>query len=223
MSEYKDAERGEITRKALIVAAIKIFARDGYHAASTRELANAANVNLALINYYFKGKQGLYLAAFEMITNQMKCEIAPVEKKIRVCLEQNDWTKISLIKRKEILLPVLLEMITEFLKLLVSDKTNDWAQLIFREQQQPTVAFEYVFRSFIGPIMSLMIEMIKILRDSDDEESAMIGFSIFGQLSVWRIGRTGILNRMNWTTIGEEELKKILRIVHRNITALIYA
>ncbi len=221
--KYKDVERGDATRKALIDAAIKVFARDGFHAASTRELANAANVNLALINYYFKGKQGLYLAAFEVITAQMYAEIAPVEEKIRCCLSQHDWAQMSLLQRKNILLPELLEMVNAFLVLLTSDKTDDWAQLVMREQQQPTAAFEHVFTTLIRPLLSVVIMIIKLLREVDDDEAAMLAFSIFGQIAIWRVGRTGILKRMNWTTIGEEELQKILPVVHRNIIALVFA
>lgn len=221
--KYKDVERGDATRKALIDAAIKVFARDGFHAASTRELANAANVNLALINYYFKGKQGLYLAAFEEITTQIKSEIVPVEDKIRLCLERHDWSTLDMDERKEILLPLLLEMANVFLQLLTSDKTKEWAQLIMREQQEPTAAFEYVFSTFIRPMLTQVISLIKVLRNTDEDEAAMITFSVFGLLVVWRVVRTGILRRMNWTTIGKEELQKILPVVHRNIIALVFA
>lgn len=223
MNEFKESERGDLTRRALIHAAIKVFARDGFHAASTRELANSANVNLALINYYFKGKQGLYLAAFEEITTQIKSEIVPVEDKIRLCLEKYDWSTLDKDGRKEILLPLLLEMANTFLKLLTSDKTKEWAQLIMREQQEPTAAFEYVFSTFIRPMLTQIIRLIKVLRNTDEEEAAMITFSVFGLLAVWRVVRTGILRRMNWTTIGEEELQKILPVVHRNIIAVVFA
>lgn len=223
MNEFKESERGDLTRRALIDAAIKVFARDGFHAASTRELANSANVNLALINYYFKGKQGLYLAAFEEITTQIKSEISPVEDKIRLCLDKYDWSTLDKDGRKEILLPLLLEMANTFLKLLTSDKTKEWAQLIMREQQEPTAAFEYVFSTFIRPMLTQIIRLIKVLRNTDEEEAAMITFSVFGLLAVWRVVRTGILRRMNWTTIGEEELQKILPVVHRNIIAVVFA
>ncbi|HET6470821.1 MAG TPA: TetR family transcriptional regulator, partial [Pseudomonadales bacterium] len=41
--------RGDQTREALIDAAIEIFGRDGFRAASTRSIADAAGVNQALI------------------------------------------------------------------------------------------------------------------------------------------------------------------------------
>ena len=55
-------ERGDITREAFIQAAIEIFGRDGFHAASTRAIAERAGANQALIGYHFRGKLGLYKA-----------------------------------------------------------------------------------------------------------------------------------------------------------------
>lgn len=53
------------SRNKLIDAATRLFALKGYAAVSIRELAQAAAVNSALINYHFGGKDGLYLAVLE--------------------------------------------------------------------------------------------------------------------------------------------------------------
>jgi len=46
----------------LIAAATPLFAEKGYNGVGVRELAVAAGVNLAMISYYFGGKEGLYAA-----------------------------------------------------------------------------------------------------------------------------------------------------------------
>lgn len=46
-------------------AATPLFAQKGFSAVSTRELAEAAGVNIAAISYYFRGKEGLYQAVLE--------------------------------------------------------------------------------------------------------------------------------------------------------------
>ena len=51
-------------RTRLLQAAIRLFALQGYSKTSTRELAEAAQVNVAAISYYFGDKAGLYRAAF---------------------------------------------------------------------------------------------------------------------------------------------------------------
>ena len=51
-------------RARLLRAGLRLFAHQGYAATSTRELAQAAGVNVAAISYYFGDKAGLYRAVF---------------------------------------------------------------------------------------------------------------------------------------------------------------
>ncbi len=48
------------TRQRLIEAAGEVFAEVGFHSATTRDIAQRANANIAAINYYYRDKQGLY-------------------------------------------------------------------------------------------------------------------------------------------------------------------
>jgi AcrR family transcriptional regulator len=57
------ADAGD-ARARLLQAAIRLFALQGFAKTSTRELAEAAQVNVAAISYYFGDKAGLYRAAF---------------------------------------------------------------------------------------------------------------------------------------------------------------
>jgi AcrR family transcriptional regulator len=50
----------EDLREALLAAARERFLRYGYRAVSSRQIAAAAGVNVAMIRYYFGGKPGLY-------------------------------------------------------------------------------------------------------------------------------------------------------------------
>ena len=51
-------------RNRLLDAALALFAEKGFSKTSTREIALAAQVNIASISYYFGDKQGLYKAVF---------------------------------------------------------------------------------------------------------------------------------------------------------------
>jgi AcrR family transcriptional regulator len=55
---------GDDARARLLQAGLRLFAQQGYSKTSTRELAEAANVNVASISYYFGDKAGLYRAVF---------------------------------------------------------------------------------------------------------------------------------------------------------------
>jgi hypothetical protein len=51
-------------RNRLLDAALALFAEKGFAKTSTREIALAAQVNIASISYYFGDKAGLYRAVF---------------------------------------------------------------------------------------------------------------------------------------------------------------
>ncbi|MDA9555697.1 TetR/AcrR family transcriptional regulator [Pelobium sp.] len=59
----------------IIQVAEKLFAELGYDAASTRLIAQEAGVNMAMLNYYFGGKEGLYLAVFEKRIGEQKLRL----------------------------------------------------------------------------------------------------------------------------------------------------
>ncbi|MGC2403672.1 MAG: TetR/AcrR family transcriptional regulator [Acidobacteriaceae bacterium] len=59
--------RAEITRKAILRAAIREFSTHGLAGARTDAIAQSAKVNKALLYYYFKSKTALYTAAIEEV------------------------------------------------------------------------------------------------------------------------------------------------------------
>jgi len=59
-------EKEKVDKKDHILdVAERIFSEVGYDGASTRLISGEAGVNMAMLNYYFGSKEGLYLAVFE--------------------------------------------------------------------------------------------------------------------------------------------------------------
>jgi len=61
----KTRSDGAQSRERLLLAAMRLFAEQGFAKTSTREIALAAGTNIASISYYFGDKAGLYRAAFK--------------------------------------------------------------------------------------------------------------------------------------------------------------
>ena len=57
----------ELTRAALIRAALKLFGANGFDGTSTREIAAEAKANIGSIAYHFGGKEGLRAACADYI------------------------------------------------------------------------------------------------------------------------------------------------------------
>lgn len=60
---------------AIINAAEKLFAEKGFDGASVRDIAQEADVNVAMISYYFGSKEKLMEAVFEERTAKMKMKV----------------------------------------------------------------------------------------------------------------------------------------------------
>jgi len=46
------------SKQKVIEAASMLFFQKGFHGTTVRDIADKASVNVSLISYYFKGKQG---------------------------------------------------------------------------------------------------------------------------------------------------------------------
>lgn len=57
------------TRTSILTAAEKLFAEQGYEGTSTRQIAREAGANMAMINYYFGSKDGVFM---EIMANSIK-------------------------------------------------------------------------------------------------------------------------------------------------------
>ncbi|GGF22497.1 TetR/AcrR family transcriptional regulator [Subtercola lobariae] len=60
-----------VTQRALVRAARRRFATDGYRATTVRQIAADAGVNVALINRYFMSKEGLFEACMMRTSDEL--------------------------------------------------------------------------------------------------------------------------------------------------------
>ena len=63
-------------REIIIKSAIKLFSAKGFEGTSVREMASDANVNVAMINYYFGSKEKLFESVVEYRASFLKGVIA---------------------------------------------------------------------------------------------------------------------------------------------------
>lgn len=90
-------EDGAQTRQQLLEVAGRVFAERGYMNATSKEICELANANIAAVNYHFGGKDGLYAAVLEeaharllsidIVTEIMNNEASAADK-LRVLLRK---------------------------------------------------------------------------------------------------------------------------------------
>jgi TetR/AcrR family transcriptional regulator, regulator of cefoperazone and chloramphenicol sensitivity len=72
------AAGGDETRPGIIEAAIELFGAHDFKAASTRDTAARAGVNVPVFQYYFENKKGVYQTCAEHIPNDAWMNVEPV-------------------------------------------------------------------------------------------------------------------------------------------------
>ena len=60
----------DATKENIMAAAMRLFAEKGLKLVTVREICKAAHVNVALVNYYFRNKGGLYQACVERLFHE---------------------------------------------------------------------------------------------------------------------------------------------------------
>jgi len=79
------------TRRRLLQAARRRFARDGYASTTVRDIASEAGVNVALINRYFTSKEGLFEACLRRTVEDLNGSTdqdVSVDQVVEAMLEQ---------------------------------------------------------------------------------------------------------------------------------------
>lgn len=84
-------QEAQKAKERILKTAISLFGQKGYSAVGVREIASAANVNIAMISYYFNGKIGilkeiieLFFSRYHDVFKNSNDPDIPAE----VCLEQ---------------------------------------------------------------------------------------------------------------------------------------
>jgi AcrR family transcriptional regulator len=219
--------RGTVTRDAILQAAMQVFGEDGFHAASTRTIAQTAGANQALISYHFGSKERLYLAVFEDIATRIEGFVGPILESV---LAEADMPvrgplRGSKAKAVERNIALVQRVVRGFVAMLTRDETTQWARLILREQQSPSKAFDILYERIFGRVISLLTKLISRIAGRtkitiDDRLTAM---TIMGQALVFRAARAAVLRHLEWSVVGDAEIEAIQERVAANVAAVLRA
>jgi TetR/AcrR family transcriptional regulator len=71
-------DNDKLTEEKIFEAATEVFVEKGLDGARMQDIANKASINKALLHYYFRTKEKLFTAVFEMIARKLFRKFAPV-------------------------------------------------------------------------------------------------------------------------------------------------
>jgi len=206
MSEIQKSEV-QTTRERLLLAALKSFGHRDYDSVSTREIVEMAGANISAISYHFGGKKGLYLATAEYLAEQIQAEMKPLIEEIHQQLEKADQEEC-----RQLISQLIQGLVHQ---LLFGELSEDAAGLIFREQNHPTKAFDFLYEKFMLPMHKTYSILVgKILNsDPESQQILLLTHSLIGQIVIYRMGRETILRRMGKRKFSSSDVKQIAELV----------
>jgi AcrR family transcriptional regulator len=148
------------TEQKIISAADNLFTQKGYAATKTREIADEAGVNLALLNYYFGSKENLYKKVVHEKFKMLLGAIGPVLSDETVSIEDKiksitgNYTKL-LLENEELPIFILNELTVN--KELFKDITQNARQIA-----QPVIDNQLKERNFKMSASDIIVNTLSL-------------------------------------------------------------
>lgn len=216
MARHKPAaeggyQRGEETRARLIDAAVMVFGERGYDGASTRDIANAAGVNSPALQYYFDGKEGIYLACVEHLIALLWLKMGDAVEAAEHALIDADTGDQALVTASLGILGAVVATIQD------SPQTTAWRAFLDRHQaglcpESATTAFEDRFKKRIGNVVRQLIARLSGLA-INDERTVIHSMALFTQGLAFRVQKPKLLEALGWTAIDQKEMELVRDVV----------
>jgi AcrR family transcriptional regulator len=208
-------QKGQETRERILDVALKAFGESPFLAVTTRHISKAASVSLPTLQYYFGGKEGLYLACAEAIVERYRRHTKAAGAKAAEAL--NDGGSAATARAQ---LKALIATLGTFL--VGSREAGRWAQFVARELRDPGPAFEILYAGLWRPGVEITARLIaRVLGIPQSDPAARIrALLLISSLLAFQSGRSISLRTMHWSTIGPVELAMVLSSVEAQIDAI---
>ena len=132
-------------RQNILLAAEKLFAKFGYHAVSIRNIADEADVPLALVGYYFGAKRDLYRAIFEHWSTMIGERLAGLKE----AMAQKNGDRLTRLVEA---------FIAPVIRLRASAEGEYYALLMTRGLAHQSEEEDLIIREFFDPMAKAFID-----------------------------------------------------------------
>jgi TetR/AcrR family transcriptional regulator, regulator of cefoperazone and chloramphenicol sensitivity len=194
MLAHKDEQQNEACRR-LLAAASEEFARHGYASARIRQIVDAAKVNLAAVNYYFGGKEGLYRATLRHLA------IRPAPPAKAVANRRGDTPEERLHRRVFAILD----------RFIGTERPSPLGRILAHEAMDPTRNVESLIRDTMRPEVEHIHELLREIAGPDvaDTKLAHAALGVLGQCLLYLYARPTIEDLSPGFAHGQETCRSL--------------
>jgi TetR/AcrR family transcriptional regulator, regulator of cefoperazone and chloramphenicol sensitivity len=184
------------TRNAIIEAAGRIFAEEGFSKATVRDICKSAGVNIAAINYHFGDKKGLYLSVLKHY-QEIASQTYPPDLGIKETQKPEEKLRV---------------FIRSFLMRIMDEGRPAWfGKLIAREFTEPTWAFDIILEESIRPSYQLLTGIVAEIpgKGTPKRKVLLFSMSIVGQCLYFRHSHQVITRLFPKEVFGSKQIDEL--------------
>ncbi|ATQ44028.1 CerR family C-terminal domain-containing protein [Caulobacter mirabilis] len=207
--------KGDEARQRILDAALAAFGAEGFRGATTRRIAEAAGVNLPALQYYFGGKEGLYLACAEEIVDRYRRQmLRPIGA------AQDALPPTAGPEDARTALKALLGGLAE--QLLATEEAQAWTAFVLREVAEQGPAFAILYEQVWAPGVELITQLIsRALAEPTPSEAARIeALLLLSGLSAFSVARPVALKQLGWSDSAGLRFDRVKRTLDAQIDRL---
>ncbi len=210
--------RGEQAKQQLLEAAIAIFGKSGLDGATTRNIAQHAQQNIAAIAYYFGSKEGLYLAVVQHIADKLRAEFAPLIESI-----DRFFAETPKPYPQAQILAFIHQGMVSYNRLIFEKSSINISRIMSHEQLTPTEAYSVMHDQGLAPIYSRLNKLIANYIGADERHisTQIHTHALLGEILSFRLAREALLRQTGWDNIGVKEYELINHVLSQHINLLL--
>lgn len=204
--------RGEAARGRILAAALRAFGEKGFKAATTREIAQAAGVNLPALKYYFGGKEGLYLACAREIAARYEDRMLPAASAAAQALAA-PMTAAAARNHLKAVIGALAEQ-------LMTDREGEvWTAFALREMADQGPAFDMLYAQLWAPGIELTAQLAARAqgRETPSEADRIQALTLISGLTAFSVARPVALRSMGWAELDQDRLRAIRQEIEAQV------
>jgi AcrR family transcriptional regulator len=207
--------KGGEARARILRAALAVFGEHGFKGGATRQIAEAAGVNLPALKYYFGGKQGLYLACAQEIVSRYQQRMLPLVTEAHAALGAPMTPTEARVRLKAVL--------RSLAELLVgAGEAELWMAFVLKEMAEQGPAFDILYRQLWAPGVELTAGLIACaLGQAETGAPARIrALLLISSLSAFSTARPVSLKFLDWPDARDQRFERLMEILDAQIDGL---
>lgn len=204
--------KGDEARQRILAAALQAFGAHGFKGATTRQIAEDAEVNLPALQYYFGDKEGLYRACAREIVERYEKHMLPLVANAF----RETQNAMSPAKARE----QLKKVVGALASLLVDhDQAEIWSAFVLREMAESGPAFKILYEQLWAPGVELTASLVsRAMGERSVSQAARIeALMLISSLSAFSTARPVSLKYLHWPDASEARFARVRAVLDAQI------